>query len=376
MSQSAHRLSLVRIVVAFAALVLTVLVVGCGGDDDATTATTDTPTATGETETTTTTSTGDAMPDTLAFIDSSGPAKKAYRIAYLTACINNPYCQTQLKGAQDGAKKFGASIKTFDANFTPATELKNVQDAISQNFDGYLFVPVADASGCASFKLLQQTDKPIATANSPMCGNADYTEGTVGLVAMQTQAYFDAHVDNAFKSCESACEAMAIGGFVGSDLFTRWEKAIKTASAKYPNVKVVVDQPGNFDPRVALQKTQDALRANPNISLVVSSWDDMTRGVVQGIQASGKSPGKDVRIYSVGATKVGVEAVKAGTWTETTVLLPYEETYYAMAQLIRKLETGTDTPGFANLADAPPVVDGPGSIFITRDNADKFEPEY
>lgn len=391
--------------VASAIAAVMALVAGCGADDASTTTAADAattgaaPAASSEADSTeagsgdsattteadseesgTTTETsagaGDAMASTLEFIEAGEAPEKAYRIAYLTACINNPYCQTQLKGAQDAAKKYGASIKVFDANFTPATELKNVQDAVSQDFDGYLFVPVADASGCASFKLLQKTEKPVVTANSPMCGNPDYTPETVGFVAMQTQSYFDAHVDNAFKSCSAPCEAMAIGGFVGSDLFTRWENAIKKAAAKYPNVKVVVDQPGNFDPRVALQKTQDALRAHPNIELVVSSWDDMTRGVVQGIQAAGKAPGTDVRIYSVGATKIGVEAVKAGTWTETTVLLPYEETYYPMAQLIRKLDTDTDTPGFANLAEAPPVLDGPGSIFITKDNADQFEPEY
>ena len=34
---------------------------------------------------------------------------------------------------------------------------------------------------------------------------------------------------------------------------------IKKAAAKYPNVKVVVDEPANFDPRIALKKIQDAL---------------------------------------------------------------------------------------------------------------------
>lgn len=320
---------------------------------------------------------GSAMAQTLAYAAAQAPDQvRGKAVAFLTACNSNPYCQAQTKGAQDTAAKYGLKLKLFDANFTPATELKNVQNAVTQGFDAYLFVPVADASGCANYKLLKATGKPVVTANSPMCGDPDYTAGTVGFVAMQTQSYFVQHLENAFSSCASRCQVLAVGGFVGSDLFTRWENALKIAQAKYPNAQVVVDQPGNFDPAVALQKTQDALQAHPDISVVVSSWDDMTRGVEQGVTAAGKQPGKDVRIYSVGATKEGVAKVQAGRWNETTVLLPYEETSYPVVQLVRKLATGQDTAGFTDLAGAPPVTDGPGSIFITAANAAKFHAEY
>lgn len=313
--------------------------------------------------------------DTLSYL-ASGKKPSSANIAFITACNSNPYCQTQTKGAQETAAKLGLKMKLFDSNFSSDTELKNVQDAVQQGFDGYVFVPVADASGCASYRLLKATGKPVATANSPMCANPDYTPGTVGFAGMQTLSFFQQHINNAFQSCTTSCEVLAVGGFVGSDLFTRWESAIKSGLAKYPNVKVVVNQPGNFDPGAALKVTQDALQAHPNISVIISSWDDMTRGTEQGVIASGKKPGSAVRIYSVGATKDGTSRVKAGSWTETSVLLPYEETSYSVAQLARKLATGQDTPGFSDLAKAPPVVNGPGSIFITTTNVDKFAPEY
>lgn len=316
------------------------------------------------------------MQQTLDWMSAATVPTTRYKVAYLTECVNNPYCTARLKGIQDAAAKYNVDLKVFDANFNPNTQTQQVQDAVQQGFDGYVLMPVADGPGCAAFKMLQTSGKPVANGNSPMCGNPDYTTGTVGFVAMQTESFFQQHVENAFASCKGDCEAMAVGGYVGSDLFTRWENAIKAASAKYPNVKVVVDQPGDFDPRVALQKTQDALRAHPNIQLVVSSWDDMTRGVEQAITAAGKTPGKDVRIYSVGATKDGVDRVVKGSWNETSVLLPYEESFYPLVQLLRKLVDGQDTPGFTDLAQAPVVVKGPGSIFITADNATSFKPEY
>ncbi len=121
---------------------------------------------------------------------------------------------------------------------------------------------------------------------------------------------------------------------------------------------------------------QDAISANGKIDLVISSWDDMTRGVEQAVHDAGKTPGKDVRIYSVGGTTAGVARVSAEAWTSTSVLLPYEESSYGVAQLVRALSSGENTPGFAYLAQAPAVTQGPGSIFITASNANKFHPEY
>ncbi|TQJ31489.1 sugar ABC transporter substrate-binding protein [Microbacterium sp. SLBN-146] len=318
-----------------------------------------------------------AMATTIEYLDAGLPDLEGATIAYLTECAAaNAYCQTRLQGAEDMAAEANAELVVFDANFDPAAQLAQVQDAVQRGFDGYLFSPVASTSGCSDLDVLLETGKPVATINSPMCGNPDYTEGTVGFVGMQTESFFTEHVKNAFASCEGECEAVAVGGFVGSDLFTRWESAIAAASAEYPNVTVVSDQPGNFDPAAALTVVQDAIAANPDVSIVVSSWDDMTRGVEQAITASGKTPGTDVRIYSVGGTTDGVAKVVDGAWSGTSVLLPYEESAYGFVQLARAIETGESTPGFTFLGDAPVVVDGPGSIFITSDNADTFTPEY
>lgn len=317
------------------------------------------------------------MATTLAYLKHGLPNLHGKAVAYLAECVTeNTYCQARLKGAQHMAKIANVKLTVYDANFTTSTQLTQVEDAIQKGFSGYVFSPVASAAGCADLKLLEATKMPIATINSPMCGNGYYTKGTVGFVAMQTQLFFTQHVEYAFKSCKTACEAVAVGGYVGSDLFTRWENAIKTAEAKYPKVTVVSNQPGNFTASDALTVVQDALSSHPKVSLVVSSWDDMTRGVAQAIIAAGKKPGKDVRIYSVGGTKYGLQQVKSGAWNETSVLLPVEESEYGFVQLFRAMATGKSTPGFTYLAQAPAVTKGPGSIFITSSNASKFKPEY
>jgi galactofuranose transport system substrate-binding protein len=311
----------------------------------------------------------------LAFDKSGAKPRTKYRIAYLAECTSNPYCRARLAGLKAAAQKYGFEFKVFDANFNPTTQLQLVQDAVARGYDGYLFAPTAEAPGCSMWqRYLRPTGKPVVTIDIPMCGNADYTPGVAATVTMVRQAFFDAHVENAFKTCTQPCKVAAIGGFTGSDLFTIWERAIKRAAAKYPKVDVVSDQPGNFDPRVALRVIGDVLQAHPDLNMVISPWDDMTRGAEQAIVAAGKKPGKDVRIYTTGATKDAVAKVKSGIYDETSIFLPYEESYYGAVALIMALE-GKPVNGYVNEAELPAVTKL-GTIFITKQNADQFKPKY
>ena len=70
--------------------------------------------------------------------------------------------------------------------------------------------------------------------------------------------------------------------------------------------------------------------------MVVSSWDNMSRGVEQAIVAASKTtPVTDVRIYSGDATKLGVAKVKAGIFNATTAYLLCEEAYYGSVAVSR-----------------------------------------
>lgn len=309
--------------------------------------------------------------------DKSGAVPKTkYRIAYLTECVDNPYCLARLAGLKAAAAKYGFEFKIFDANFSPATQAKVVENAVTEGFDGYLYGPAAAQPGCGLYnRLLKPTGKPVVSIDIAMCGDPDYTPGLAATLTMQGPAHFNEFLDNAFSSCTGTCKVAAVGGFVGSDLFTYWENAIKAAAAKHPNVQVVVDEPANFDPRIALKKIQDALLAHPDINLIVSSWDDMSRGVEQAVIAAGKTPGKDVMIFSGGATKVGVDKVKAGLWTSTTAYLPYQEAYYGAAALMMALE-GKPINAYIDEALLPEIVDTTGTIFITKDNVAKYTPNY
>ena len=323
----------------------------------------------------------EAVKKVIAFDESGQKPDKSYYIAYLTECVTNLYCGARLKGLSDAAEKYGFTFKTFDPNFNPQAQLKHVQNAVQEGFDGYLFAPTADAAGCKMWKdYLVPTGKPVVTLDLTMCGDVDYTPGVAATVTMQRQPYYDLHWENALlAACEGddICKVVSLGGFAGSDLFTRWDKAIDNAVAKYPdlNVTLVSRQEAKFDPRIAMQITQDSLQAHPDLDVIVSHDDDMSLGALAAIKKAGLKPGVDVKIFNAGANGRGVKKILTGEFNESTVEDPYNESYYAGVALIMALE-GSPVNGYVNEAHLPRITRSTGSILITSENVGDYEANW
>lgn len=311
-----------------------------------------------------------------AFDEAAVKPRKTYRIAFITECVDNPYCVARINGIKDASNKFGMNYKVFDSQWSLINETNNAQNAVTEGFDGFILGPLAGQPSCATWKrTLQTSGKPVVTVTIPMCGDADYTPGLAAALQVEGPAHYPDLVDHAFASCKTPCKVAQIGGFAGSDLQNYWEAAVKNALPKYPNVQLVVNETANFDPRVALKKTQDALLAHPDITVILSNWDDMSRGIEQAIVASGKKPGTDVRLYSAGATKDGVERIKAGTINASMTLLPYDEGYFGAVALLMALE-GKAVNGFVDEAELPVIQKSTGSVIITKENADRYTAKF
>src|SRR5580693_8733951 len=52
----------------------------------------------------------------IAFEKSGTMPSKHYKIAYVTECVTNAYCEARMKGLEEAAKKYGFEFKTFDSN--------------------------------------------------------------------------------------------------------------------------------------------------------------------------------------------------------------------------------------------------------------------
>lgn len=218
---------------------------------------------------------------------------------------------------------------------------------------------------------------PIVDSTRPVCEDDDYHPGTTGMVSTSTEAYYRDYLTYIFDSCNGEpCKAAMIGGVAGQDGWRRLQNALADVSAMYPNVDIVVEQPADYDPNKAYRITQDALTANKDISVFISAYDEMSRGVLQALDEANIKIGPDVRLYSIGGTPYGLTQVKSGNFTSTIQSDPKPEGVFPLVQLVRALDTGVKTEGWSSTGDWDEIQNGPGSEILTAENVDRYKPTY
>ena len=322
------------------------------------------------------------LKDTLAWIAQkhSKPAKK-YRIGWVKEDAGlESYTQNETKGGLDVAKQFGATVKVYDAKFNPNQQFRDLQDALTAykagQFDAIVVTPVAGSVVCNQVDKAIKQGVPIEIENLSVCGDKGYHPGAIGYVGMQQQRAEDQDYQVAFSSCKQPCNALVISGPIGFDLTNRDQVAIKKMAKRYPNVHIVANQNGPFTPTAWYQIARQALTAHPDIDMISTNWDDSAIGVIRAVKQAGKTPGKDVKIFSVGGNSLGIKLVKSGEFEATDIVTPYHDGFYAMHQVFRFLITGKRSVGSLWPGDAPFIKQTVGTRVLTKANVGKWKPEY
>jgi ABC-type sugar transport system substrate-binding protein len=323
-----------------------------------------------------------ALKQTLAWIAQKNvKPKKKYRIAWVKEDRSlESYTQNETKGGLDAARKYGGSVKVFDAKFNPNDQFRQLQDAITGfkggQFDAIVVTPVAGSVVCNQVKKAIAQGIPIEIENLSVCGDKGYRPGAIGYVGMQQQRAEDQDYQVAFSSCKTPCNALMISGPVGFDLTNRDNVAIAKMRKRYPKVHVVAVQAGPFTPTAWYGIARQALTAHPDINMISTNWDDSVVGVIRAVKQSGKTPGKDVRIFSVGGDSLGIKLIKTGQIEATDIVSPYHDGFYAMHQVFRFLITGKRTVGSLWPGNAPFITGTVGTRVLTKANVGKWKPEY
>jgi ribose transport system substrate-binding protein len=293
------------------------------------------------------------------------------KIAIAIAASNNVYLQANIQAAKDAAAKNGADIEIFDANWSPVTSFNQVENIIASGSFNALVTGAYE--GNQYCKQLTQ-DAPaknilVVLANSPACdrstneGEALWAPGTLAFVggSQGRGPYRDWFMKIAEENPGPQKVAVitgpeAIANTINTDL------AIADVKAKYPEFEIVGVVRTDYTVLQGNEKFAPLLQANPDLTLVISNYSDMTRGAVQAIKAAGRD---DLKIYDFGGNKWAFEAVRRGEINSTLTMTPYAE-YYKAVEALAAAWRGEKVERYLPLE----------SVMITKENADQHEPEF
>lgn len=300
---------------------------------------------------------------------ASGKPLSDLNIGFFGPGTSNTYAADVTDSAAPKAKELGVKLTTVSGNFDVQTQVNQLQQALQRKtYNAWVVVPLDPNQECSILQQAVAAGIMVMMAVTPACTDSG-PAGGIGVVAVQSEALYQQWWDYIFTHNKPGKIAFITGGAL--DFVTKAsEDALKTEQAKYPGFTVVSNQNLDYSTEAAYKNAQDVIKAHPDISVFASNYSGMTQGVVQAVSQAGKT--SSISVYDMDGDKTMVSFIKAGKVAMTVPGLPKSESTQAV-QLVVDAWQGKSVAKISNPIMSQTFT---GAPFVTKDNADSYQPEY
>lgn len=249
-----------------------------------------------------------------------GPGLKAGaaapRIAVVVSTLNNPWFVVLAETARQRAAELGYAATIFDSQNDPAKESQHFDDLIAAGYSAVL-LNCTDAKGSiANVRRARAANIPVFCMDreieaSDAAVSQVLSDSYSGCVALGQ--YFVDQVGESGKYIE-------LLGLVGDNNTWTRSQGFHSVVDRFPGLKMVARQSGEFDRARAMDVLQALLQRNPDIDAVFCGNDAMAMGAYQALLAAGKA-GR-VKIFGFDGSDDVVKAIAEGKITATVMQFP------------------------------------------------------
>ncbi len=223
---------------------------------------------------------------TLVLILGCSSKEKAEKpkIAVVVSTLNNPWFVMLAESAAENARKLGYEAKIFDSQNNPAIESDNFENLISSGYDAILLNPTDSDGSISSILKAKTAGIPVFCMDREV--NAD-DAATSQILSDNYSGCVSIGIEFV-KELKEKGNYVEIIGLVGDNNTWARSKGFHSVVDKFPNLKMVAQQSGNFDRTKAMEVLETIMQANPDIDAVFCGNDAMAMGAFQALQAAGK----------------------------------------------------------------------------------------
>jgi ribose transport system substrate-binding protein len=266
-----------------------------------------------------------------------------------------PWYQAEKAGIERQASEMGVELISLESRDDPAKELANIEDLITKEVDLILLLGTDETTGGKSAELANEAGIPLIALSRATRGGGDVisTIDTNTVVQAETISKYMAEL------LGGQGKVAQIEGVPGVSNVRMRQEGLANVLADYPNIEMVADVPGYFDPARAEAAMNDILVAHPDITAVYTHNDGMMVGVRKALEAAGLLG--EVVTVAFDGEPVAIDAINEGTQTATMGVVPAQEG--AMGVIVGVMHL--------NGMQVPEHIYTP-SIIVTQDNLDLF----
>ena len=199
--------------------------------------------------------------------------------------------------------------------------------AVSKNYDALVIVPNDSTSIAPALKQVVEADIPVVSMLQPagpdVLSMTNQIPGLTGNVIEDLNVNAEAMAEGVIDACadQDPCKTIVIWG-ARALAFDKVKPKIFQASLEgHDNIEIVCEADGGYDQDLGRTASADCLQANPDVNVLASQADQMTRGAERALDAAGLTYGlgdDEVKIVSAYGTMHGISQVRAGKWFQTS----------------------------------------------------------
>jgi ABC-type sugar transport system substrate-binding protein len=246
-----------------------------------------------------------------ALVPFAHGAGKALKVGFAQTGAESAWRTANSESMKSEAAKRGIDLKFSDAQGKQENQIRAVRSFITQGVDAIVIAPIVETGWDPVLREAKRaripvvlTDRTIQTADESLfvcfIGSDFYEEGRMA-------------ADWLAKHTGGKGNIVELQGTPGSAPANERRKAFADGISKYPGLKIIDSQSGNFERSGGKQVMEAFLKKHARaIQVVYAHNDDMVLGAAQAIEEAGLKPGKDITLVSIDAIREAVAAVAAG----------------------------------------------------------------
>jgi ribose transport system substrate-binding protein len=238
------------------------------------------------------------------------------KVAVVVSTLNNPWFVVLANTAKDRAVELGYDATIFDSQNDTAKEAANFENIIAGGYKAILFNPT-DAKGS-----IANVEKAKAAGIPVFCIDREIDSTNAATCQMLSDSYSGCVKLGQYfvKTVGTEGEYAELLGILGDNNTWNRSKGFHSVVDRYPGLKCVVKQSGEFDRAKGLEVMESILQAHPNIKAVFCGNDAMAMGAYQALVSAGKAD--SVKVFGFDGADDVVKSIADGKIVATGMQFP------------------------------------------------------
>ncbi|KUO02503.1 substrate-binding domain-containing protein [Streptomyces caeruleatus] len=251
-----------------------------------------------------------------SLLHNGGSSSTTPRVGLAISTLNNPFYVSLRAGAQAEAKKLGVDLTVTDAQNDASQQANQLQNFTSSGLDVIIVNAVDSDAVTPAAKAVNKTGTPLIAVDRSV-NNAD----SASFVASDNVTGGKLAAKALAEKLGGSGRIVILQGQAGTSASRERGAGFAEGLKAYPGIKVVAEQPADWDRTKGLDAMTNLMQAHPDIDGVFAENDEMALGA---LKALGSKAGTSVQVIGFDGTADGLKAVEAGTLYASVAQQPTE----------------------------------------------------